>query len=350
MTRNSYISCLIFITYLVMLGNTSVSECNRCKILSDSFNNWLRKTERGKHEGGDAAWEEAKLKTYSRSEMRLVEIQEGLCSDVKKHQDQCYAVAEEAEHLLEQWWVYEDSNSQDLFIWLCVKTLQYCCPSNHYGALCSPCPIDGNDVVCGGRGFCDGEGTRKGNGTCTCKKGFSGELCESCAENFYSTDDKLCKPCHRACNGCNGEGTVACKSCNSGWQIELGECKDINECHSKDSCKSSQFCVNLEGSYTCKYCDSSCKSCSGEGPENCTLCESNNSLWNGMCLDKTLKQQYLVSVLKRVFLYVLLFILSILLYHKLKLFTSLIILLLGISIYFYEKHTKINILIFDTLL
>lgn len=46
------------------------------------------KTERSNFEGGDTAWEEEKLGTYARSEVRFVEIQEKLCTDLERGQDQ----------------------------------------------------------------------------------------------------------------------------------------------------------------------------------------------------------------------------------------------------------------------
>ena len=54
----------------------------------------LERTARGKFEGGDADWEEKKLRSYANSEVRLVEIQEKLCSDVAKGEDQV------------NWWSY----------------------------------------------------------------------------------------------------------------------------------------------------------------------------------------------------------------------------------------------------
>lgn len=42
----------------------------------------LVKTAGGKHEGGDAHWEENKLNNYADSEIRLAEIQEDLCNDL----------------------------------------------------------------------------------------------------------------------------------------------------------------------------------------------------------------------------------------------------------------------------
>lgn len=48
----------------------------------------MDRTSRGKFEGGDADWEEKKLRSYANSEVRLVEIQEKLCTDVSKGEDQ----------------------------------------------------------------------------------------------------------------------------------------------------------------------------------------------------------------------------------------------------------------------
>lgn len=52
----------------------------------------MERTSRGKFEGGDADWEEKKLRSYANSEVRLVEIQEKLCSDLSKGEDQVYQI------------------------------------------------------------------------------------------------------------------------------------------------------------------------------------------------------------------------------------------------------------------
>ncbi|KAM3965160.1 cysteine-rich with EGF-like domain protein 2-A [Aphomia sociella] len=326
------------------INSDKLNECQRCKVLTDSFNNWLEKTSRGKYEGGDAAWEEAKLKSYARSEVRLVEIQEGLCSELKRHQDHCYSLAEEVEHVLEKWWFNEDPNSVDLQSWLCIETLQYCCPKNHFGDICSPCPIDMDNNVCGGHGTCDGDGTRKGNGTCICKKGYAGKLCEDCADNFFSVNNDICMPCDKSCEGCLGEGAAACVACKNGWKLDSGMCVDLNECLNLNSCKPNQFCINKEGSYICKTCDKSCKTCLGSGYSNCTSCEPNHVLWSGRCLDDKLKSNLLQSTLKKLALYIGLFVIAIFILRNSRTLASLVILIIAMYIYYAEQNSEMKIL------
>nr|XP_049693880.1 cysteine-rich with EGF-like domain protein 2 [Helicoverpa armigera] len=320
-----------------------LNECRRCKVLTDSFNTWLEKTSRGKYEGGDTAWEEAKLKSYARSEVRLVEIQEGLCSELKIHQDACYAIAEESEQVLEKWWFNKDSVSLDLYTWLCIDNLQHCCPSKHYGEACEPCLQDEHNNVCAGHGRCDGAGTRKGNGTCICKKGYTGKLCDECAESFYQTSTGSCEVCHKACDGCSGEGAAACDSCNPGWEMQSGVCIDIDECVDA-VCEGHYYCSNTEGSYKCNECDLSCKTCAGEGSSNCTSCESASVLWFGMCIDNELKQNILTSTYKRIAMYVGLLIITIFISHTSRSIASIVVLIIAILMYFLERNLKMNTL------
>lgn len=48
----------------------------------------MESTARGKFEGGDSAWEEEKMTSYKKSEVRLIEIQEKMCKDVERGQKQ----------------------------------------------------------------------------------------------------------------------------------------------------------------------------------------------------------------------------------------------------------------------
>lgn len=164
----------------------------------------MEKTAKGKYEGGDTSWEEAKLGSYAKSEIRLVEIQEKLCSDVEEGRDQCYSLHENYDSDLEEWWFKLQDTEPDIFKYLCVDKLQHCCPDFHYGVNCTPC--DGfPDKVCSNNGKCKGSGTRKGNGKCMCNDGYSGDKCDQCADGYYQTykdeEKLLCSRCHTSCEG-----------------------------------------------------------------------------------------------------------------------------------------------------
>ncbi|XP_045498328.1 cysteine-rich with EGF-like domain protein 2 [Colias croceus] len=324
---------------------SKISECLQCKAYSDSFNNWLEKTSRGKFEGGDAAWEESKLKAYARSEVRLVEIQENLCSELNLHKDECYSIAEQAEHLVERWWFEEIDKSSDLYTWLCMDILKFCCPKNHFGESCESCPLQGNKI-CSGHGICNGEGTRKGDGSCICNKGYKGELCDQCELNYFNGEEDECKPCHKACQECFSYGPDRCKVCASGWQLQDGICSDINECTSSSICKSNQFCVNNIGSYRCLPCDKSCSTCSGLGPYNCTSCKPNDRLWSGQCMDDKTTNAHLSSADKRLFLYVSLNTLMYLFYQKAK--PLAVVMGASLSILIFKLESVSDITVIDT--
>jgi protein disulfide-isomerase len=243
----------------------------------------MERTQRGKFEGGDADWEENKLGSYKTSELRLIEIQEVLCNDIGRGEQQCHTIAEEHESEIEHWWKRQEE-FPNFFEWFCIDTLKVCCPLNHYGKDCLPC------ADCSGNGACKGNGTRKGNGKCNCDRGYEGENCKKCAENFYEAfrdeTNLLCSPCHVACSGqCSGPGARNCEHCKAGWfHREKEGCFDIDECLEKTPCrKQNQFCVNNEGSYACLDCDKSCDGCDGDGPDMCEKCASGYELRDGMC-------------------------------------------------------------------
>ncbi|XP_050350568.1 cysteine-rich with EGF-like domain protein 2 [Nymphalis io] len=326
------------------LHTKKINECQRCKVVTDSFSNWLEETSRGKHEGGDAAWEEAKLKSYARSEMRLVEIQESLCSELKTHQDDCYALSEEAESLLEKWWFHEYQNDLDLYTWLCIENLKYCCPANHYGESCTLCPNIRNNKICGGNGKCDGDGTRKGDGRCICKRGFTGTDCDECSHNFYNASKESCKPCHKACDGCHGDGIEACVKCADGWTLKFGKCIDNNECLDLSICKSNEYCINKEGTFVCKLCDKTCKTCEGAGPSSCTTCSPNHVLWIGKCIDVKFQRDLLINCSIRIAFYLCLVILVMFLFRKSKSLASLTVLIISILIYYSETTSAVSLI------
>lgn len=266
------------------LNSDQVSKCQACRLLVDSFDQGIRNTERGKHEGGDTSWEEKNLKSYADSEVRLVEIQEKLCEDVKDGKQQCLSLAEDSESDIEDWWHKERQNNVRLLDFLCISRLKLCCPKNNFGPTCQPCPSD-----CNKHGNCNGSGTREGTGECECEVGYIGEICDNCDDDHFrvtTSDHFACRPCDSACVGCYGPGPMNCTSCKPGYEkSERNGCIDINECEvgidndgNKDICQKNTYCVNTDGSYRCADCHVSCAGCFGYGPAMCILCANGYEL------------------------------------------------------------------------
>lgn len=118
--------------------------------------------------------------------------------------DECYALHEQYDSEIEDWWFHKQHSDSDLYKYFCIETLKRCCPDLHFGPYCTPC--DGYpDNVCSNNGKCKGAGTRKGNGQCHCDLGYTSKKCDTCAENFYESyrdENKLmCSKCHAACDG-----------------------------------------------------------------------------------------------------------------------------------------------------
>ncbi|KAF5303752.1 hypothetical protein FQA39_LY09825 [Lamprigera yunnana] len=274
-----------------ILRQTKFPSCKACRVFVNSFITEIENTAKGKFEGGDAAWEEEKLGSYSKSEVRLVEIQENVCLNIVEGQNQCYSLNEEHDLLIEEWWFTKQDDEPDLFKYLCIDTLKQCCPNFHYGLDCLPC-IGYPDKICNNNGKCKGAGTRKGNGKCSCDEGYDGENCDVCSKTYYESyrgDSKLlCSKCHISCNdSCTKAGSIGCDHCANGWikDPEKG-CLDLNECaDDKPVCKQSQFCVNTDGSYKCLECDRACMGCTGDGPDMCIKCTKGYVKVSNLCLD-----------------------------------------------------------------
>ncbi len=261
--------------------------CAACTSLVQSFEKGMERTARGKFEGGDADWEERnQVAGYASSEVRFVEIEEELCKDVERGEQQCHQNHHEWEEDLEEWWRLEERARQPLRQWLCVETLRVCCPEGRYGPECKECNVkDSRGRVCSGSGKCKGEGTRKGSGKCSCHDGYTGELCDSCDVGHYQSyedeDKRLCSACHKSCKThCTGAGPKACVDCKEGYFMSPEEgCADIDECAlSGLPCSGNRFCVNTEGSFRCSACSDACDGCDGRGPDRCLRCAGGHSL------------------------------------------------------------------------
>ncbi|XP_066283956.1 protein disulfide isomerase Creld2-like [Branchiostoma lanceolatum] len=254
------LSCLLFFLAWPSPAESVQWNCATCKGITDRFAEKYAETEKGGFGGGNTDWEETYLKEYRRSEVRLLEIIEQLCT---KDNHACHALVEEHEELLEEWWRKDESPHTNLYKWLCIDHVKACCPNNTWGPSCRDCPV-GREKVCSGRGKCDGDGTREGTGACSCDKGYQGALCEQCTvdhyEEYKNTTHVSCKECNEACDECYGP--------------EANECKKCRDNH-----------VLVEGS--CEECDPLCKGCTGVGPENCVKCDVGKGadMVEGYCIE-----------------------------------------------------------------
>ncbi|XP_041874187.1 protein disulfide isomerase CRELD2 [Corvus kubaryi] len=259
--------------------------CSTCRGIVDRFNQGLADTAKKNFGGGNTAWEEKTLSKYESSEIRLVEIIENLCDSSNF---ECNNMVEEHEELIEKWWFKLKKKYPDLFKWFCIETVEVCCPAGTYGPDCLACH-GGSERPCHGNGHCDGDGTRGGDGSCSCKKEYTGEFCLDCSSGYFSSlrneTHSVCTACHAACKTCTGSSNKDCQDCKEGWvKNEGGACVDLDEC-AASPCKEHQYCLNTDGSFSCKACDASCVGCTGEGFEKCKTCASGYVKEDEKCTD-----------------------------------------------------------------
>ncbi|RMC10257.1 hypothetical protein DUI87_13059 [Hirundo rustica rustica] len=200
--------------------------CSTCRGIVDRFNQGLADTAKKNFGGGNTAWEEKTLSKYESSEIRLVEIIENLCDSSNF---ECNNMVEEHEELIEKWWFKLKKKYPDLFKWFCIETIEVCCPAGTYGPDCLACH-GGSERPCHGNGHCDGDGTRGGDGSCSCKKEYTGQFCLDCSSGYFSSlrneTHSVCTACDASCTGCTGEGSEKCKTCASGYVKEDEKCTD----------------------------------------------------------------------------------------------------------------------------
>ncbi|KAL0625568.1 Protein disulfide isomerase CRELD2 [Plecturocebus cupreus] len=306
------------------------TPCRRCRGLVDKFNQGMVDTAKKNFGGGNTAWEEKTLSKYefsryplnsvkrdgsptrvnrswlpltvghpsplcleprparaaAPSEIRLLEILEGLC---ESSDFECNRMLEAQEEHLEAWWLQLKNEYPNLFEWFCVKTLKACCLPGTYGPDCLECQ-GGSQRPCSGNGHCSGDGSRQGDGSCQCHVGYQGPLCADCVDGYFSSlrneTHSFCTACDESCKTCSGPTNRDCGECEVGWVLEEDACVDVDECAAESPpCSTAQFCKNVNGSYTCEECDSSCVGCTGEGPGNCKECIPGYARERGQCAD-----------------------------------------------------------------
>ncbi|KAL4656763.1 cysteine-rich with EGF-like domain protein 2 isoform X2 [Arapaima gigas] len=303
---------LAFMSHTLHTDAASAEDsCSTCRQITDNFNKGFERTAKKNFGGGNTAWEERKLSKYETSEIRLVEILESLC---ESSSFECNRMVEEHEEHFETWWFERKSESPDLFKWFCIDTIKVCCPEGTFGPDCNAC-MGGSQRPCHSNGFCDGDGTRGGQGTCHCNHGYQGEFCLDCIPGYFSKERNdtytlctgksskqlqkalcgMCKhaslllslECHSSCKTCTGSRSKDCEECKEGWEMdEEGTCIDVDECsNGSPACTQDQYCLNTEGSYSCKACDKVCSACRGEGPDQCLTCAEGFQDENGTCTD-----------------------------------------------------------------
>lgn len=282
-----YLGFLLYVCASYSHTYSPKEPCETCKKVVERFHKGLEDTAKKNFGGGNTAWEEKTLSKYEISEIRLVEIIDNLCDS---SDFECNRMVEEHEEQIEKWWFKMKKKHSDLLKWFCIETIEVCCPSGTYGPDCLAC-LGGSERPCHGNGFCKGDGTRSGDGSCSCKVEYTGPFCLECADGYYSTEKNdthaFCTACHQACKTCTGATNNDCQICKEGWTKTNEEaCVDVDECAVEDPpCKDNEYCLNSEGSYSCKACDQSCTGCTGGGADECKNCTSGYTLQEDTCTD-----------------------------------------------------------------
>ncbi|KAJ3612472.1 hypothetical protein NHX12_020747 [Muraenolepis orangiensis] len=279
----SLLLLLVVVVVVSQIGHAKrdlKSTCATCRQVTDSFRKGIERTAKQNFGGGNTAWEERALSKYETSEIRLTEILEAVC---ESSNFECNRMVEEHEDL--------QTKHPDLHKWFCIESIKVCCPKGAFGPDCNDC-VGGVDRPCHGNGACDGDGTRGGDGRCSCTHGYGGEFCLECVDGFFSGGQNdtfaLCTECHASCQSCSGGTNQDCDECKAGWEEdEQDTCVDVNECSRDDPapCGEHKYCVNNEGSFSCKGCDGVCSGCTGAGPGACRSCAAGYHDVEGTCTD-----------------------------------------------------------------
>ena len=86
----------------------------------------------------------------------------------------------------------------------------------------------------------------------------------------------VCWPCSEGCSSCNN---IKCTTCFEGLTLQSnGTC----------TCHQQEYKMVEDHKVTCVPCDTTCLTCHGPGPANCSTCVPSLSLVNGSCLNTEL--------------------------------------------------------------
>ncbi|KAJ1062043.1 hypothetical protein K5549_008385 [Capra hircus] len=276
------------------------TPCKRCRELVDKFNQGMVDTAKKNFGGGNTAWEEKTLSKYEFSEVRLLEIVEGLC---EASDFECNQLLEEQEELLEAWWLRLKKKHPDLFEWFCVQTLKACCPPGTYGPDCLGMSFTGHGGAAGlGAERVDGgaPGGPPAPRRPLSSSGYQGPLCTDCMDGYFRAP---AGGTHSICSGTGstrrpgagaapvGRAAPPPGSLKAPRPLSLGSSAvllfpDVDECAAEPPpCEDTQYCENINGSFVCEECDPTCVGCTGKGPAQCRECITGYSKESGQCED-----------------------------------------------------------------
>ena len=100
----------------------------------------------------------------------------------------------------------------------------------------------------------------------------------------------ICGPCDSSCLTCNGAGPADCTSCNPGEYLLDGSCFFCNSTCLTCNGDGPTRCTSCQpplrlSNGICYECDTSCETCTGPGPTECDSCITSNYLSGGSCYD-----------------------------------------------------------------
>ncbi|GCB64740.1 hypothetical protein scyTo_0014807 [Scyliorhinus torazame] len=127
-----------------------------------------------------------------------------------------------------------------------------------------------------------------------CETGFflsEIECVYTCQGGYYGNEDSaVCDVCHPTCDTCHGPSFEDCDSCKNDQIFQDGMCI----LNSSVPCKEGNY-WNVEEK-SCFPCSDLCKTCTGEGWNECTSCHSGFYLYREICVSDCPKHTFADSI------------------------------------------------------